>query len=219
MSINPLNDISKVYLEQVATQQLDEISADTALRASKEAGKQAGILSALGGGDPKAKAKAAKKRAQSERLYKKQAKKRIVKINPIGEEKDDSYLETDMKKRAKDNEKAREDMKKTKAYQYMAAAARKKFDEALDAVGKEDADVDNDGKKNTKSDKYLMKRRNAIGQAISTRKENFSNWREELFEIVEVADKDKNNEKISEKTVKNKIKINPNIGEAVENLA
>ena len=218
MSINPLNDISKVYLEQVATQQLDEISADTALRASKEAGKQAGILSALGGGDPKAKAKAAKKRAQSERLYKKQAKKRIVKINPIGEEKDDSYLETDMKKRAKDNEKAREDMKKTKAYQYMAAAARKKFDEALDAVGKEDADVDNDGKKNTKSDKYLMKRRNAIGQAISTRKENFSNWREELFEIVEVADKDKNNEKISEKTVKNKIKINPNIGEAVENL-
>ena len=39
--------------------------------------------------------------------------------------------------------------------------------EALDPVGKEDADVDNDGKKNTKSDKYLMKRRKAIGKAIA----------------------------------------------------
>ena len=40
--------------------------------------------------------------------------------------------------------------------------------EALDPVGKEDADVDNDGKKNTKSDKYLLNRRKAIGKAIST---------------------------------------------------
>lgn len=36
----------------------------------------------------------------------------------------------------------------------------------LDAVGKEDADVNNNGKPNDPSDKYLMKRRKAIGAAI-----------------------------------------------------
>lgn len=37
----------------------------------------------------------------------------------------------------------------------------------LDPVGKEDGDVDNDGKKNTKSDKYLLNRRAAIGKAMA----------------------------------------------------
>ena len=41
----------------------------------------------------------------------------------------------------------------------------------LDPVGKEDADVNNDGKVN-KSDKYLMKRRKAIGKAIRTQAED-----------------------------------------------
>jgi hypothetical protein len=42
----------------------------------------------------------------------------------------------------------------------------------LDPVGKEDSDVNNDGKVN-KTDNYLMKRRGAIGNAIATRKEEF----------------------------------------------
>ncbi len=42
----------------------------------------------------------------------------------------------------------------------------------LDPVGKEDADVDNDGDVD-KSDKYLLKRRKAIGNAIKTRAEAF----------------------------------------------
>jgi hypothetical protein len=42
----------------------------------------------------------------------------------------------------------------------------------LDPVGKEDGDVNNDGKVN-KTDNYLMKRRGAIGNAIATRKEEF----------------------------------------------
>lgn len=40
-----------------------------------------------------------------------------------------SHLETDTKKRHKDNEKAIEDMKKTKGYKDMAAAAEKKMEE------------------------------------------------------------------------------------------
>ena len=43
----------------------------------------------------------------------------------------------------------------------------------LDPVGKEDGDVNNNGIENDKSDKYLMKRRGAIGNAIATRKEEF----------------------------------------------
>ena len=42
----------------------------------------------------------------------------------------------------------------------------------LDPVGKEDKDVNNDGKVN-KTDKYLMKRRKAIGKAIRTRAESY----------------------------------------------
>lgn len=45
------------------------------------------------------------------------------------EKKDDSYLETDMNKRRKNNEKAIEDMKKTKAHADMVKAARKHFEE------------------------------------------------------------------------------------------
>jgi hypothetical protein len=70
----------KVRSEDVMTHNIHEISADRALAASKEAGRQAGVYAGLSGGDPKVKAKAVKKREQSERLYKLQAKKRRVKV-------------------------------------------------------------------------------------------------------------------------------------------
>ena len=62
--------------------------------------------------------------------------------------------------------------------------------EALDPVGQEDADIDNDGDID-KSDKYLHNRRKAIGKAISKSrkknvKEGFSNWREDLSEVVKI---------------------------------
>ena len=50
--------------------------------------------------------------------------------------------------------------------------ARVTAGKGLDPVGKEDSDVNNDGKVN-KTDNYLMKRRGAIGNAIATRKEEF----------------------------------------------
>jgi len=48
-----------------------------------------------------------------------------------------------------------------------ARAKRAEMSEALDPVGKEDDDIDNDGKKNTKKDKYLTNRRRVIGNAIA----------------------------------------------------
>ena len=50
--------------------------------------------------------------------------------------------------------------------------AKAKSGKKLDPVGKEDADVDNDGDVD-KSDKYLLKRRKAIGKAIRTRAEAY----------------------------------------------
>jgi hypothetical protein len=43
----------------------------------------------------------------------------------------------------------------------------KKTDEALDPVGKEDDDVNNDGKKNDKSDQYIKAKRAAVSKAIA----------------------------------------------------
>ena len=48
--------------------------------------------------------------------------------------------------------------------------AATKSGKGLDPVGQEDKDIDNDGD-HDKSDKYLLKRRKAIGKAIATRKE------------------------------------------------
>jgi hypothetical protein len=52
----------------------------------------------------------------------------------------------------------------------------------LDPVGKEDGDVNNDGKKN-KTDKYLMKRRKAIGKSISSRNEEVDQLTKEESEV------------------------------------
>ena len=85
---------------------------------------------------------------------------------------------------------------------------RSQYVEALDPVGKEDGDVNNDGKKD-KTDKYLMNRRKAIGKAIK------SKMKEEFIPEV-VSDDDE--KPIKEKKVNNKIKINPKLGEAVEEM-
>lgn len=52
----------------------------------------------------------------------------------------------------------------------MDGAKFKVIGEKLDPVGKEDADIDNDGKSNTKSDKYLSARRKKIGQILNAKK-------------------------------------------------
>ena len=65
----------------------------------------------------------------------------------------------------------------------MTPEQRYKIPEAMDAVGKEDKDIDNDGDSD-KTDKYLLNRRKAIGKAIAKKrgrvKEGFSAWRIDL---------------------------------------
>jgi hypothetical protein len=55
--------------------------------------------------------------------------------------------------------------------------------EALDPVGREDADIDNDGKPNDKNDKYIRKRRSAVAAAIAKRRQR----NEEVEQIDEIS--------------------------------
>jgi hypothetical protein len=96
----------------------------------------------------------------------------------------------------------------------------------LDAVGKEDSDVNNDGKVD-KQDVYLKNRRSKIGKEIEKKKvkneevervsEGFSNWREDLYEIADEISAN-NKKKIKEKKVNNKVVINPEFKEEVDIL-
>ena len=65
----------------------------------------------------------------------------------------------------------------------MTPEQRRMIPEKMDAVGQEDGDINNDGKKDG-TDKYLSARRKAIGKAIAKKrgkiKEGFSAWRIDL---------------------------------------
>ena len=95
----------------------------------------------------------------------------------------------------------------TKSEKYKGKkTAKAKGGGGLDPVGKEDGDVNNDGKKDG-TDKYLMNRRKAIGKAMA-KKESYS-WREALSGLIEKKEEEDN--KITGKGVNNKklIKVFP----------
>jgi len=82
-----------------------------------------------------------------------------------------------------------------------------KSGKGLDPVGKEDGDVNNDGKKD-KTDSYLMNRRKAIGKAMT--KEEF------IGEVAETDKVDDNEKKLDVMKGKNKVVVNPKLGEGME---
>jgi len=77
----------------------------------------------------------------------------------------------DPKKSAETNKKALDMVRASITAKYGKGAIIGAKNESLDPVGKEDSDIDNDGIKNDKNDKYISKRRKAIGKAIAVRKE------------------------------------------------
>ena len=103
--------------------------------------------------------------------------------------------------------------------------------EALDPVGKEDDDIDNDGDVD-KSDSYLKNRRKKVGAAIAaekakrTRKEELElHLRTKVGEITEkklyksekATNSDEKEVTIEEKPVKNTVVINPDVNEGLIN--
>jgi len=191
MSINPLNDISQVYLEQVVESTVPGKPAE-----------RLGAVTAI----PKAEQESARERALAKSKAMRE-KKGITKeaLDPVGGE--DADIDNDGKKNTKS------DKYLLKRREVISKAITQK--EALDPVDKEDNDIDNDGD-HDKTDKYLLNRRKVRSKVIA--KEGYSDWRQDLLEVMDTPEKDENDQKIVEKKVKNKIKINPNIGEAVENL-
>jgi hypothetical protein len=105
--------------------------------------------------------------------------------------------------------------------------------EKLDPVGKEDADIDNDGDSDS-SDSYLRKRRKAIGAAIAADKAKRVKKEEvefamrqkvegltekKLYKSEKATTSDEKETEITEKSVKNKVVINPDIAEGVLDAA
>ena len=249
-----LNDISKVYFEQVSSQETQE-EGYKPIDKKKETAmyRRAGNL--------------ARTSLSSKGKEKEDAQEKSGKIvSAITKQKEDERFE-----------RIGKDPKHQNNYK-----------EALDPVGQEDADIDNDGDTD-KSDKYLHNRRKAIGKAIAkkkkvaeavhatakqmhsphevpsknlkglvakavkridtdvdgdtdkndkakgelgefipgvnnkrlysstkttTAKESFSNWRQDLSEVIN----DIESKPIKEKKVNNKVVINPKLGEALEEI-
>ena len=149
-----LNELSKIYRESIAE--------------SAVPGKPAEKLGAVTG-IPKADQMSAAERIKKKTAAKRAALEKKHGTKPGGMDDHPEYKkkehvdEADMK--GAPSIKDAKPAKKTnvKYDPHMKVMAPQK--EALDPVGREDGDVDNDGDKDS-SDKYLMKRRKAIGRAI-----------------------------------------------------
>ncbi len=180
---NPLNDISKVYLDKVASQETTEEGYKEIDRSKEnKMYRRAGNLARTG--------LASKGKKKADALNK---SNKIV--SAISRQKEKERFAKMGDEKARDN-----------------------YKEGLDPVGKEDGDINNDGKKD-KTDKYLKNRREKIGKAIAA-KEEFSDWRADLQEqgLIEVMDETEADKPIKEKKVNNKVKINPKLGEAIEEI-
>ncbi len=192
MNFNNLNDISKLYLEQVIE--------------SAVPGKPAEKLGAVTP-IPKAEQDAARERtlAKAKAMREKKGIKEAAKPDYLDFDKDGNKKES-MRKALRDkvNQKVEESKKSNDgnlANNYPPYDKVTRGDIVAGALGQDQMG----GKKKTK---------------VKV-KESFSNWREDLFEIADKIKTNKSEEsKVVEKTVNNTIKINPNLdlGETVENL-
>ena len=108
----------------------------------------------------------------------------------------------------------------TKAYQnYKAGNKAYKAADHMKEDKKAAKDYDGDGKVESGKEEYFGSKDKAIKKAMGKKvKESFSNWREDLKEVPNYdqipADSKDRNEKITEKKVKNTVKINPEMKEA-----
>ncbi|NBO99083.1 MAG: hypothetical protein EBU90_03015 [Proteobacteria bacterium] len=196
MSINPLNDISRVYLEQVAAEAFvdpehgEAPSGRTPLQNVSDHPKASVRKRAVG---------AFKKQMGKEYggTWKSRSK------DPVDEAAKPDYLDFDKDGDEKESmKKALKDKAKKKIEEAKKEKPKRWWDDDGDNIGYEPGEV---------SGKFKKK----------VAKEGFSNWREELIEVVDKIETNKTkDQRITEKEVNNKIVINPklDLGEAIENL-
>ena len=226
MSDNILNDITKVYLEQIAANEGYQRNPEKGEKEDKSSEAIPGQASR------KMPPRGHKDREAFEKWYAKNVREDVESVDEAVRGQD-----TEMRKAASAERRAGDTLtKKLPAYKgkeygkfqkdqisYINKKTKGKHipgmaNEALDPVGREDADIDNDGDTD-KSDKYLHKRRKAIGKAIATKKESFSNWRQDLVEVMDKIEKEEDQKQIKEKkNINNKIVINPELKESIEEI-
>ena len=168
----------------------------------------------------------------------KPAKKTNVKYDPhmkvmapqkeeveVTEKKDDTYLEPDMKKRQANNEKARKELAKgpqMKNPHFESKEVELPFGDMRGLIKKAakrvDADVDGDvdakdKKSSSEMGEYVP---TPDGKKKTTRVKEGYSWRDELIEVMGDKMDDDSKKKIDVMKGKNKIKINPPMGEEVD---
>ena len=215
---NPLNDISRVYLEAVAAKPdfLDLDKDGNKKEPMKKAAKEVEAPKERLKTDrnmfniPKGEQQAAKERL----LAKARAKRAKMDEEVVTEKKGDGNLANNYPPYDK---VTRGDVIAGALGKDQMGGKKKKVKESSDYDPMDDDEFDHDeaeenrgvsGKNNPKGGKSLGKKKKSV-------KEGFSNWREDLTEVMtDIED----NKKVEEKKVNNKIKINPKLGEAIERL-
>lgn len=234
ISKNPLNDISKVYMESVAAKPdfLDLDKDGNKKEPMKKAAKEKKVE------PPKEKLKTDRdmfnvpkdeQKAAKERLLAKARAKRAKKmsegLDPVGQEdadidndgdtdKTDKYLHNRRKaigKAIKKKKGIKEQEEKIDGGNLgkLSKKATKRYD------ADNDGDVDKDDAKETGMGEFVPTPDGKKKLKTKVQKEGFSNWRTDLIEVVDSEDDEA---EIKEKKVKNKIKINPELGEAIEQI-
>jgi len=193
MSTNPLNDISKVYLDQIAEKKKDDTYLEPDMKKRQANNEKARKELAKGPQMKNPHFESVEVEEEKKPLPK---NKMFRKMGNLGRDIVSKHTSDDDRQKKYDRQK-----KITKVFN---------ANEGLDPVGREDGDIDNDGDKDS-SDKYLLKRRKAIGNAM---KKRLKEERESLSEVIN----DENDKPIKEKKVNNKVVINPKLGEAVEEM-
>jgi len=232
ISKNPLNDISKVYMEKVAAKpdflDLDkngnkkEPMKKAAKEKKVEAPKEKLKTDRDGYRVPKKDADAARERL----LAKARAKRAKMSegLDPVGQEdadidndgdtdKTDKYLHNRRKaisKAIKKKKGIKEQEEKIGGgnLKKLATKAAKRVDADVDG------DVDTDDMKSSETGEFVP---GPDGKKVKSkfRAEGYHNWRQDLIEVMDDVEDQK---EVKEKKVNNKIKINPELGEAVEEL-
>ena len=236
-----LNDLSKVYLESVASQETQEegykpIDKKKENKMYRRAGNLARTgLSSRGKKKEDALNKSDKivtaisRQKEKERFAKMGDEKARdnykEELDPVGQEdkdidndgdhdKTDKYLLNRRKKVGKAIAK-KKGMKEEEErigggnLEKLAKKASKRID------ADNDGDVDKDDPKEKGMGEFVPSADGKKKVRTSVQTEGFSNWRQDLTEVMTDTEAD---EKITEKKVKNTIKINPKLGEAVEEM-
>ena len=209
INVNPLNDITKVYLDQIANAKAKETQKDIERWTQKEEVVKEGKKKKRwqdDDGDGKWYEKSDVDGKISKR--EKEEKKKAVK-----EDIADIIAQLEKKRISKGGNPDESPLgKKTgRAMKSQQDKQRKKAGLKTEHHSK---DCDDNCEPNCEHDEAL-KEGYGKKKAKKVKKESFSDWRTDLREIMT---DDEDQKEIKEKNVKNKIKINPKLGEAIEEI-